>query len=500
MEKQINPPEKIIDIHCHLFNLKYLPVAGIVRRYSNNKVPHIIAKGLEWLLHKNTGESFSAHLEHFIYSDKPGYYNMPLHEYLGEEKLDYEMYEIFDFQPAESVTAIENMSLVGDVLEGELSNALDEYEKLNEPGLEGFVNFELMDETSRIKHRAGLLRRMLNWILEKAEALKNYIKWFIFMTNSEEDIYNHIVNKDELGVDKYLHLMMDVDHFFNKNSGDLRYRSYFDFEKVQIPNFQRLNSTHSNLIGFVAFNPARKNCLEIIDDALKNKGFRGVKVYPPLGYKPYDDDLYSKNIKELFVYCEKARVPLFTHCNNQGFEAWPKKKSGYCSNPVNWELVLEEHPDLILCLAHGGGVEGWFSPNLASDKLKASEIQAGDIKDEKEAQKDWNKSYASMVFKLCVKYPNVYCDAAYLDEMVNSDGSFNIEAKGHFKKRLLKLFKSESRFAKKIMYGSDWHMLFQEGKNNVYLKNYIEFFSDTEFDNYRNDFFYNNANSYLNAK
>lgn len=320
------------------------------------------------------------------------------------------------------------------------------------------------------------------------------------MTNSEESIYKYITTRDEVGVEKYLHLMMDVDHFFNEDVVNLKYKSYFDFEKEQINNMRQLNGKHSNLIGFVAFNPARNNCMEIIEKAINENGFKGVKFYPPLGYRADGDPNYSEQIERLFTYCSANKLPVFTHCNNEGFEALPGGgHSGYNSNPKYWELALGRHPDLILCLGHAGGSEGWFCENKNTDKLLADSINAADIKDETCLQKlDWNNSYASLVFKLCVKYDNVYCDASYLDDMVESDGSTVTAPKDNFRKRLVKLFDSEPKFRCKIMYGSDWHMLFQEGKNNVYLKSYLELFSENELAHCKDDFFYNNAMRFLN--
>ena len=482
-----------------MFNLKYLPVAGIMRRYSKNKIPHLIARGVEWLLLKNTAESYSFRHEKDLRTYSSAKYKTPLYEFLGEPKFNYKIEKIFDFKTGDSVTAIENMTLVGDVLDGELSNALDEFEELIKSGSEGFYRSDFRNEDDRIRYRAGLLRRMLNWIVEKFEALVNYIKWFVFMTNREEDIYEYITGRDEKEVGLFLHLMMDVDHFFNESTTHLKYRSRFDFEKVQIDYMQRLNTNHDNLIGFVAFNPARDNCMEIIKKAIEKQGFKGVKFYPPLGYQADHDEKYSAQIEALLDYCTSNKVPLFTHCNNQGFEAWPKPvHSGYHSNPKFWEAALEKHQDLILCLGHAGGSQGWFCENKDSDKTDADTINAGDIMDETGSQKDWNRSYASMVFKLCVKYKNVYCDASYLDDMVNKDGSFVPGPKTNFKDRLLKLFTSTPKFAKKIMYGSDWHMLFQDGINNVYFKNYKAFFEEEELKPYRDDFFYNNACKYLN--
>jgi len=487
-----------------MFNLKYLPIAGILVRYSHGWIPNIIARAVEGFLQRNTGESFTPQEKSFVNIPKytKDIYSKKLTEYLNKKKFVYEVREIFTFEAEESINAIENMVYVGDLMEGDLSKALVEFEKLDNPDNENKIFFEVFSEDEQIRYRASLLRRMLEKIIDVIEQGVNYIRWFIFMTNNEKDICDRITKKDENGASKYLHMMMDVDHFFNENTTNLKYISYFSFDK-QVENMQQLNALNDNLIGFIAFNPAREGSLELVKKAIKEKGFKGVKFYPPMGYKAFGDLTYRNEIEELVKFCVDENVPLFTHCNNKGFEAWPGKKnpSGYNSNPIFWEQLLEKYNSLILCLGHAGGTEGWFSKNKPDDFTNPEEILASNIKDDEFEQKcNWNKSYASMVYKLCVKYNNVYCDASYLDDMVNSDGSFNPNARNNFKERLLKLFSSQSIFSKKIMYGSDWHMLFQEAKNAVYLNKYLEFFSDDEFDNYRDDFFYKNANLFLNAK
>ncbi len=488
--------QKVIDIHCHMFNLKYLPVAGILRRYSNNIIPNLIARGTEWLLLKNTMESYPVKEIVIEQYAKPEY-NIPMYQYLGEKTFAFSIKDIFEFNKKDMVTAMEQMALVGDVVEGGLSAALDEFEKTEANATE-LIKKEFASEDEKIRYRAGLLQRMLRWIVEKVGSMVNYIKWFLFMTHSEEAIYTYISTRDEPEVELFLHLLMDVDHFFNDNITSLKYKSDFDFETKQLDNMRQLQQAYPALKGFIAFNPARPNCMEIIKTAIRDKGYSGIKFYPPMGYKADGDRTYGKPIEELLSYCETNKIPLFAHCNNNGFEAWPRKNSGYDASPVYWEAALQKHPTLILNLGHAGGSEGWFSTNQSTDKLRADDILAGDIIDDSASQrKNWNNSYAAMVFKLCVKYENVYCDASYLDDMVNTDGSLEPQAKANFKDRLLNLFESEKKFAKKIMYGSDWHMIVKEARNAVFLSTYKKFFSEPELLPYSEDFFYNNAASYL---
>jgi hypothetical protein len=48
---------------------------------------------------------------------------------------------------------------------------------------------------------------------------------------------------------------------------------------------------------------------DTIIDCLENKGFSGIKIYPALGYYPFD-----KHLLELFLYACQKQIPILTHC------------------------------------------------------------------------------------------------------------------------------------------------------------------------------------------
>lgn len=498
-------PTKILDVHSHMFNLKYLPVAGILVRLSGNKINDKIARGIEWLFLRKTKSDFetTVRVQDVTYQGKDA--NVFAYQLLGLPEIFYNPEQLIKFSDDEIVNAISNMATKAELIDTLLSDAIKDYCAAEGGPVNDLNHSEVMtsaEETKWLQSIFSWLQKMLNWVVKTFNLIKNNLRWFIFMTNSEIYLYKYLRNTDAKELDMNVHLMMDVDAFFEDTINQIKYKSYFDFESQQVPNMEQLNKQgKGSLIGFVAFNPAKANWQQIIEDAITKRGFKGVKFYPPMGYKAYLDPNYGKVIEAFLDYCDQKRIPILTHCNCKGFEAQPKTNSGYNSSPVFWEKALLKRKSLILCLGHGGGSQGWFTENRPGDKHKANEISAADIVDnEIDQKKDWNKSYAAMVFKLCVEYANVYCDASYLDEMILPQGGFDQNALNNFKTRLLTLFKNEKDFSRKIMYGSDWHMLFNEGINYVYLKDYIEFFDDKDFEIYVNDFFYNNAMSYLNSK
>jgi predicted TIM-barrel fold metal-dependent hydrolase len=537
-----------IDSHIHIFNLKYLPVAGILRRLTTTpKFKHpIIANAIGNFLVGKTRSIFT--------DGEPEAFGLT--ETDDVETISKRL-NLVDFERPLSQIALETpeqlfsmkkedlsnlycaMLEESDLQDVELTEALNHFTKNIEGNAEGFAltsgseAFDIPD----LEHGLETFTRMFKWLFDQIDEVTGiplegirYLQWFSFMLNSETKIIDQIINYDsnglksvdldkdgviDSGIKQYLFLMMDVDYFFN-HPGDLKFKSSFDFVEKQIPYMAELiRQYEGKLIGFVAFNPMRPNCMEIVEDAINKHGFKGIKIYPPMGYKPHYDvpkNDFEKTVKEkttlLYEYCITKDIPLYTHTNNSGFEANPQDSpefalgdlwpSGYCANPKYWYQVLKQYEKLRLNLGHAGGTHGWFAPPQATDHTDAELIDYTHIADKSEIQaSDWNKSHAAMAFKLCEKFENVYCDFSFLDDMVNTDGTLDKAKSDIFRDRLVELLKSSKRFSKKIMYGSDWHMLLKEGKNAVYYKAYQTFFSDPLLQPYAKDFFEDNAKRYL---
>ncbi|HTX73543.1 MAG TPA: amidohydrolase family protein [Rectinemataceae bacterium] len=86
--------------------------------------------------------------------------------------------------------------------------------------------------------------------------------------------------------------------------------------------------------------------------------FAGVKVYPPLGFDPWPDNSDGASEREklelLWSFCEERRIPVTTHCDDQGFRVVPLEQSLAFTSPARWASVLERFPRLHLNFAHFG--------------------------------------------------------------------------------------------------------------------------------------------------
>jgi predicted TIM-barrel fold metal-dependent hydrolase len=487
----------MIDIHAHLFNLKYLPVAGIIRRYGKNKISPAICNGIEKYFLRKTESSID--IEPEIEQNELGT-EKNLYKIAGKIPVSFHHLPIFDLTLDNVKDGLSSMLTLDDLNDPSILAALSEYETsqynslVKSNSLAKIQNFQQELSQQEARNIIDLFKGMLDWVFKivaGARSIVLYIRWFYFMTKSEHEMLDRLKNVDSPGVDLFVHHMMDVDGFFD--DGDTKYLPHFKYETEQVPKMLKITKQFSNkLICFVAFNPDRPNSLDIVKKAIRD-GFTGVKFYPPLGYCPYNDPIYKDQINALYEFCIEKDVPLFTHCNKEGFEADRENNSGHNSNPKYWEKVLIQFPKLRLCLAHAGGVEGWFDEIRGEEQIHVKDITPFPNDPEvDEKQPDWNNSYAKIVYKLCLEYDNVYCDAAYLDEVTEETEYLN------FKIRLIKLFAAEPDFSKKIVYGSDWHMLFQEAKNKRYLSDYVRLFNESCFTpEQRNDFFDGNARRYL---
>jgi predicted TIM-barrel fold metal-dependent hydrolase len=226
----------------------------------------------------------------------------------------------------------------------------------------------------------------------------------------------------------------------------------------------------------------------------------GVKMYPSLGHKPLDE--LCEYLPDFYHRCEKEKVPILTHCSPGGmttheaghYMAFDIENGELCSkrqiasqkqrekitlltgkpvsnalgypreccettdkfrrfpfdyffknyvHPEAWRPVLENFPDLHLCLAHFGGDEWRRGPLSEWTDSPPSE---------------WIKS----TIDLTKKYKNVYTDIACfnLDNKINYDTEGGKKVRNTFNKMLYWMRdRDEYRHLRnKVIFGTDWYL------------------------------------------
>ncbi|MFW9964456.1 MAG: amidohydrolase family protein [Candidatus Sifarchaeia archaeon] len=100
-----------------------------------------------------------------------------------------------------------------------------------------------------------------------------------------------------------------------------------------------------NIVTFVGLDPRRGEIgLKELERAVKEKGCRGWKMYPPNGFYPDE-----KEFDPYYKLCVDLDVPILIH---QGFT--PRHKHVKYARPVYVDRVAADFPDLKIVLAHVG--------------------------------------------------------------------------------------------------------------------------------------------------
>lgn len=220
------------------------------------------------------------------------------------------------------------------------------------------------------------------------------------------------------------------------------------------------------LLPFVPFCPLRAaleredqpgiDVLRHVKLAVMERGFAGVKLYPPMGFRPLgnsgplgwvrraprrgaaalDDELLA-----LYTWCAANEVPIKAHANNS-IAAGPG--TGNYAHPALWRAVLDRPGlhDLHLNLAHFGGFEE-TRPNARNPG------------------QDWEDTIAVMIGD----YPNLYFDLAYWSEVSGTQDA----ARAQVIAKMRALLTARPQMHDRIMYGSDWSMLGQEPGHPAYF-------------------------------
>jgi predicted TIM-barrel fold metal-dependent hydrolase len=236
--------------------------------------------------------------------------------------------------------------------------------------------------------------------------------------------------------------LVDFDHWY-----DCAGRSSLQ-DQVQLHGLMsRLSDGY--LLPLVAYNPWTDlikdgAALELVQRAVKDHGFIGVKIYPPVGFHPYGNaslpyppglkhpdlaDLDAR-LEKLFDWCATHHIPVMAHTNStMGADDDADKLGG----PPGWDALIKKfstapNPPPVN-LGHFGGAE--------------------------DAQ-TWTQQFAALMGEKGGE--RFYGDLGYWDELRSCPtGAADC---GPVKR----LIEARAKFAgldQRLMYGSDWFMLIQ---------------------------------------
>ncbi|MEE9911847.1 MAG: amidohydrolase family protein [Deltaproteobacteria bacterium] len=220
---------------------------------------------------------------------------------------------------------------------------------------------------------------------------------------------------------------------------------------------------------FLAVDPRRIGILELVKMKVnQGKGiFKGIKIYPPLGYLPT-----HPNLEPIFDYCSRYDIPIILHCSPGGmqnfrsrnyvsswtgnshwedFQSVDRNKSRFYTAPEKWLPVLDRWPDLRINFAHFGGGE---------------RLDKGD------------RAWMNDIIKLIRKHPHVYTDFSY-------------HARPKLPEKIMEVVSENECLNKKLMFGTDYIMILMDRKLGG-LSKYFDLYQP-----FKSNLLCNNARDFL---
>ena len=198
-------------------------------------------------------------------------------------------------------------------------------------------------------------------------------------------------------------------------------------------------SSGGQIIPFYAADPRHEDIVERVNGSLARDKFRGIKIYPNLGYKPDHPKLM-----EIYKLCIKGGFPVLTHCSPGGIWRYgvSKEERRANSGPLNYKRILDTkgYRNLKLCLAHFGGAEEWVK-----------HLKGRARRDEEEA---WVRTIYEMIAS--GKYPNLYTDISYTVFTPKVQGLY-VDLVDY-----LKVLLNNPLVRQRVLFGSDYYMVERE--------------------------------------
>jgi predicted TIM-barrel fold metal-dependent hydrolase len=181
---------------------------------------------------------------------------------------------------------------------------------------------------------------------------------------------------------------------------------------------------------------AASSALELVRYAIEAGGFLGVKLYPPVGFAPWDNVHLRRDLSfaagldsaldGLYSYCAAAEAPILTHTSAANEYGLGLHR---LVSPELWRPVLERHPTLRLNFGHFGhdyGVPQTGGPAKIADA--------------------WIYQAAALIDR----YPNVYADLS------NSPLVYDAAYGRRLSALLADVMARYPKVKRRLMYGSDW--------------------------------------------
>lgn len=466
----LSPEQMLIDCHCHVFNAADLPVKGFVEFVVLGQVNIPGVAKLSGLL----VNAIAGALAPGFVQERERLKAMLDNKASFVQETDN--WKAEDTKREESYISRINSEL--DAMESGMkvrSLSTDEEDLLNaikaEIGVSDIKNLGIFDWYRRL--------------VEAGKTIGRYLLWGYKMTRYR---YQQIEDIKQIypEIKLFTPALIDFDHWFEADVDDkaisnkgARVSIEQQMELMVLLNRLFKGSVHP----FVAFDPRRdvENGGKTLDDVkryIESYGAVGVKLYPPMGFRPIGNSelrfcnstipdfgrKLDNSLTALYDYCESKQVPIMAHSANSNTN-WRCKDYEGRGNPEYWKSVLTRFEKLKVNFSHF-----------------VTKEQPGE---------GWNRT----IRELIIQFDNVYTDLSHIEKLTKEKYTKTFftglkEFVSHEQSSMSIKLKS------RLLYGSDWIMLEKEKISRNYLRHMINQF-DTYIPEARNQFIGENAVGFL---
>ncbi len=414
----------IVDVHCHTFNGDDVPVRGFVRRtvFHDSRLGGLLGSLADRLI--DGAPDYSAE-------------NSTLNALLGPNAVSESVGDAARARPDEDFEASVDTAMI--VLSAQ------------DPMLITQVGAVMLAEDAVGTGTEGA-EGLGDWLA----AARRAVRWIsMFRARRFENTLMLIQNLRDR-VDLFTPMTVDLDFGLHDNSGTTPRQQVELQEKIsrlsmlgQLPGVRR-----ARVHPFIGFDPRREvrdrlvgeveKALDVVRLAVTMYGFVGVKLYPPMGFRPIGNEAHlemtpddaravDEVLLELYGWCEENDVPITAHCSrgvvvHESFAEFP--------SPTYWRKVLDRFPNLRLNLGHFGGDSP--VPDL------------------------WTQEIAELATQ---NYPRLYADIGnHRVHDPNTRDAYFAMLKALF------LGSATACMSKRLMFGSDWYMVAMHPGHESFLE------------------------------
>lgn len=411
--------KQIIDVHCHLFNAKYaiMELASASWNHIRGNYPH--QKGatvkmqrlgiIETLEGVKDFAAYIARLLKVTLSGCEGNYKTALENFANSN-------------------LSKNASLIVTPLMMDIYFALDDNtdeaklarkRRLTTPGIEAFTIPE-----DRKKDFEDHFKKIESMVRQEFKKTQPRTKRLLLPDDKLAVIFDD-AKKELLATPRKL--LKGVDPYAGIELSPGYKKHMFELEGLA-------KKYPGKVFPFLAIDPRRIGIMKLIEMKInRGKGiFKGIKIYPPLGYLPT-----HPNLVPVFDYCVQYDIPITLHCSPGGMNNFRKKnyirswdeknhledfkttegnnKSIYYTAPQKWQPVLKKWPNLRINFAHFGGGENFFKD------------ETGWVKEIMQLIKDRPRVYTDISYHAYKGLPDKILDVVAKNDYLNTKLMFGTD-------------------------------------------------------------------------